>query len=327
MSKRRSTNLVFPPGTYQTPQFFWRGGDEFKEREHLQADYLQAKKEHTKAKRELEETKKEYEQVNELLSNRDKQACALASALGGGSQTTEENSKLNKQIAKLTLEISDIEDKISEASQRTQPVYISQLEKERATSYIAVEKLSHESDTLKREIDDMTQEFYALLTSQEWLDANNINAQHQIISREKAKMRQEVNRLFEEQNYAKENKKEQALRVRTDGNQHLMQLSDLSKKRDNLQNKLAKVQHERFMAQTYRRIMISSKLDIISQLNNALAELGLEQVNVEELKQKYLPDGPLPPVKKRPSTAMTNRNSRTQRSIRRPNTQHQTTRY
>ena len=281
--KKRNTGLIFPTGTYQAPAFFWRGGDEFKEQEHLQADYIQAKKENSKARRELEEVKKEYEQVNELLSNRDKQACVLASALGGVSQITEQNSKLNRQIADLTLEISEIEEKITEASQRAQPSYIAQLEKERSTSYIAVERLSHELDTIEREMNNMSQEYYTLLTSDEWLDANAINAQHQIISKEKSKVRQEVNKSFEEQNYAKENKKEQTVRVRSEGNEHLMQLTDLSQKRDAFEINLYKAQHERFMAQTYGKIVISYKLEIISQLNEALSDLGLEEINVDDI--------------------------------------------
>lgn len=313
---RRHCGLIFPPGTYQAPQFYWRGGDEFKEAEHLQSDYLQTKREHSKVKKELEEIQNEYREVNEALTNREEQAVALASSLGGASATTGENSRLNKEIAKLTVEISDIEEKITEASERTQPVYLAQLERERSQIYVAVERLTHDLESTQKEIHDLNQEYYSLLTSDEWMDANMINSQYQIINRERLKLRSEVNKHFEDQNYAKESKPDTSNRTKKSisSTANVAELLDQS---EIYQNQLNSASHNRFMAQTTRKVLVATKLDIIAQLNTILSDLNLEEVNIDELKDKYLPDGPLTPTK-RPATQLSSRGVKTARSIRRP---------
>ena len=346
---RRHLGLMFPPGTCQTPNFYWRGGDLYKEPEHLQSDYMNAKNEHSKAKKELDEVKKEYEQVSEMFASKDKQAVALASSLGGDSKTTKENAELNKQIAQLTLDISEIEEKITEASNRAMPSYIAQLERERSSTYLSVERLSHDLEKMEKEINEINNEYYSLLTSDEWLEANKNYANYHIISRERSKLRQDIKNSFEEQNYAKEDKqvvivnnddsissaktrstkektiislkKNQTMRVRSSENEHLQIISELAGKRNELQNKIYNAQHNRYMAQTYKRIMISTKLDIISQLNKALADLGQEEVNVDELEKKYLPEGSLPATRQRPATTMGKATLKSPKSTRRPMSQ------
>lgn len=314
----RRTSCVYPPGTYQTPQFFWRGGDVYKEAEHLQGEYIQAKTDYIKAKKELDEVTKEYQAVSEQFDNKEGQAVALASALGGVSSATEENAKLQKEIARLSIEINEIEQKITEAKQRSNPTYIGQLEKERATTYVSVERMQHSCDQTDKEIEEMKRELYEILTSDKWREACQINAEHNIVLREQKKLKSDVNKAFEEQNYATK-QTDGTIRVRTVDNPQLQALTGLISQRDDLQNKLFAATHDRCMAQIYRRVILSSKLDQIEQLNDVLKELNMDDdvIDVEALRQKHLPEGALSPIK-RPSTAMSKREPKGNSQIKRP---------
>lgn len=319
---RRAGSLLYPPGTYQVPHFYWRGGNEFKEAEHLEQNYYNVKKEHSKVKKQLEKVQNEYNEVRESLNYKEDQAVAIASALGGQSSTTEENSRLKSEISQVNHEINEIEEKISEAFQKTQQSHISQLEKERSQLYVAVERLVHDLEATRNEIDDLNMHYYDLLTSEAWREFNLVAAHHQITMREKNKIRSEVNRLFEEQNFAKENAKQDSpIRIRPSSNPTLASLSELIDQKDSLQNQLYNAAHNRFMAQTTRKVLIASKIDMLAQLNTILHDLGIEEVDIEYLKVKYLPEGPPSPIKiqnERPSTQLAKRSSKAQHSSRRP---------
>lgn len=317
---RRHCGLIFPPGTFQAPKFYWRGGDEFKEQEMLQAEYKQAKLEHSTVKRELEDLETKYNQAKTDLAYKDDQAVSLASALGGSSSSTGENTKLNKEIQQLTQELNEIEQKISVTLQRSQPVYMAQLEKEKSQIYVNVEQQSHDTDTTTRDIQKLSKEYFDLITSDNWLNSYEIISDHQIKAKERSKVRQEVNKLFENQNYGQEIKNEGTVRVRTTSNQHLDQLSKLIDQRDTLQNQLYHANHSRYMTQTTRNILVNSKLEILNNLNAALEELGLETNDVNALKEKYLPEAQSPssPTAKRPSSHASYRSSNNPKTIRRP---------
>lgn len=319
---RRHTGLIFPPGTFQTPKFYWRGGDEFKEQEQLQNEYNHAKQEHSQIKRELQELQSKYDQAKADLAYKDDQACSLASALGSNSATTGENAKLNKEIQQLTQEISEIEAKITQAALRAQPSYIASLEKEKSALYVTVEQQQHDADTTTRAINNLSQEFFSIITSQEWRESYLLISENQIKTKERSKIRQEVNKLFENQNYGQEIKNEATVRVRPGANQHLQELSNLIDERDALQAKLYTANHNRYMAQTTRNILIAQKLEILSQLNNALEELDLEKNDIDALREKYLPDSQMPSLK-RPSSNISRRTGSSPKTIRRPISQSQ----
>ena len=311
---RRHPSLMFPPGTCQQPKFYWRGGDEFKEQENIQKDYFLAKKEHSQAKKEFQYVQKEYEQVSQTLQSKDKQAVALASSLGGESSNTEENSKLNKQIDELTKKIRRIEEKINDATEISQPMYISQLVREKSELYVSVEKLSHEIETMEREIKSKNSEYYKCLTGDELSKFNFFIAHHHFLAKERTRIRSEVNKSFEDQNYAKVDK-DQTLRIRIDDERMINQglekdkgqqkekemtkvlqeeterrrlLQDALEKRKILQKKLEKAQLDKQMRDVDKNALITSKLNTIEQLNSVLSELELEEINVEELTKKYL---------------------------------------
>ena len=63
--QRRCVPFLFPPGTCKHTNFYWRGGDEYKEKEKIEFDYIQAKNERDKVKKELGDLEKEYEQITQ----------------------------------------------------------------------------------------------------------------------------------------------------------------------------------------------------------------------------------------------------------------------
>lgn len=307
MSKPRGT-LLYPKGTYRAQSFFWRGSDEFKETEHIQKTCATAKDDLTRVRQELEEARKEFFDVEKELNDKEKQAVTLAQSLGSSSSTTAEHAKLRRQIAELTLEIEEIQKKLSDVKAHAQPSTILQLEKERMSYFVCVENLNLNIKQTQEQIREKQLELYELLASEKWRAATNTSIEHQITMRICENVKGSVKSAFEKQNFG-DSKLQPTMKkvVNPTDNQALL---ELLQNRTELEYQCQQIEHQRCSAQIRRRVVAACLLEDLQRLDMALRSLGEEGIDIEGLRRRYLPEGPLSPMK-RPRSSGSARGSRT----------------
>jgi hypothetical protein len=82
------TALLFPRGTYKAPPFFFRGGDELKEREHIQNEYATLQSQLLIAKKSLESTRQEFHEVQLAFTEKEGQTAKIAASPPQGPSLT-----------------------------------------------------------------------------------------------------------------------------------------------------------------------------------------------------------------------------------------------
>ncbi|OHT15255.1 hypothetical protein TRFO_14297 [Tritrichomonas foetus] len=302
---KKGRTCLYPKGTYQTPSFFFRGGDEYKENEHLQSEYFAAKNECKRAKKELDEARAEYEKVKAILDDKEGHAVALAESLGGNNAVTTEHANLRKKIAELTVDIEDINHSILEAKSHASPSTVAAMDRERSSYFLTIENLQLKLEQMEKSTQNRQNKLFEIISSPEWHEAIQISCEHQIQFRINENLRLRIKNAFEQQNYGDSSQQPPLKRVIDNSN--YPELHQLLQRRHQLQIQCQEMVQERTFAQIRRRVSIATMLDELAKLDDALVSLGEEGINLNELRRMYLPDGPLTPLKRPKSSATPSR--------------------
>lgn len=335
MKKARS--LLYPKGTYQTPSFFFRGGDEFKENEHLQSEYIAAKNDLKRAKKELLEARTEYEKVKSILDDKEGRAVALAESLGGSNTITSENVQYRRQIADLAVEIDDLQYCISEARLHSSIGTIAAIDRERSSYFLNIENLQVQIQKLKNNTQEKKLRLYEIFASPEWHERTRIASEFEITYRFHEYLKKFCKSSFEQQNFgdsgsqpplkrtfdqnffsptsAKESSlattsvkssvnKDNLTQQQIASQQNLFQeLQQLINQKMMLDVQCQEIMRQRYATQIKRRVSIASLLNDIEKLDYALQDLGEEEIGINDLRRSFLPDGPFSPIKMRKQSA------------------------
>jgi hypothetical protein len=287
----RRTSLLFPRGTCKTPRFFNRD-DEFKEE---QTEDAPLQSELASAKRELEQAREEFRQAQTHLNDRDSLCASIADSIGHNDQCTPEHAELRRRIAALAIDIEETEHQIAEARAHTDPSMIAQLERERSDYLRHVESLDRELFETQERIKHTQLELFRLFASEDWRTASAMAAERQITSRILERSRTNVDKALEVQTpRAPSNPPRKVVDV---------EIQRLLEQRKLLDQQCQKAVQQRWCAQIRRRVKVASLLDDLTSLDAALRALGDEGFDVGGLRMKYLPEGPLTPLKQRAQTA------------------------
>lgn len=334
MKKARS--LLYPKGTYQTPSFFFRGGDEFKENEHLQIEYDAAKNDLKRAKKELLEARSEYEKVKAILDDKEGRAVALAESLGGSNTITTENVQYRRQIADLAVEIDELQHKIAEARLHASIGTIAAIDRERSSYFLTIENLQVKIQELKNNAQEKKLRLYEIFSSPEWHERTRIACEFEITYRFHEYLKKFCKSSFEQQNFGDSNTQpplkrtfdqkffsptstkdnpstvssmkstigKDGLTQQINSQQNLFQeLQQLLNQKMQLDVQCQEIMRQRYATQIRRRVSIASLLNDIEKLDYALQDLGEEEIGVNDLRRSFLPDGPLSPIKMRKQSA------------------------
>lgn len=336
---KNARSLLYPKGTYQTPSFFFRGGDEFKENEHLQSEYIAAKNDLKRAKKELLEARSEYEKVKSILDDKEGRAVALAESLGGSNTITTENVQYRRQIADLAVEIDELRYKINEARSHASIGTIAAIDRERSSYFLTIENLQVQIQELKNTAQEKKLRLYEIFASPEWHERTRITSEFEITYRFHEYLKKFCKSSFEQQNFgdsssqqplkrtfdqsffsptsAKENSSpvsSMKSTINKDGltqqqqqitsQQNLFQeLQQLINQRMQLDLQCQEIMRQRYETQIRRRVSIASLLNDIEKLDYALQDLGEEEIGINDLRRSFLPDGPFSPIKMRKHSA------------------------
>jgi hypothetical protein len=294
-------SLLFPRGTWQTPIFFWRGGDVFKEAEHLQSELVTAQTNLDLAKVELEEARAEFHNVQLLLNNKEGQAIAIAESFGASSSSTAEHASLRRRVAELTLDMEDLDHKIGDAIRHGHPTCLAQLERERSAHFLEIANLDRQIHGIAQRIRQCKLNQIELLVSDDFHRASIVTVEHEIGVRIHEFLRSQTHQAFEAQNCT-ETPRVPVIPVDTTSTD-ARKLQLLLNQRMDLEADYLIAHQQRAFAQIRRRVIISALLDDIALLDAALQAIGQESLNVEQLRQSYLPEGPFSPLATQKMTA------------------------
>jgi DNA repair exonuclease SbcCD ATPase subunit len=275
------------------PRIFRSDHDE-KHHESLQTALASAQRDLSQAKREHDSARKEFSQVEQILNNTKSSAASLTTFLGCGVSGPTDHSSLCLKAAELMVELEDVEYRLSEAKDRTQPAALSRVERECADAHLNLEHLNARLNEMRQRIASGRRELFMILTSEDWAKASEAETERQIADRI-------YKHLKSEMKHAAGNADPP---VPTAPTCHVHAgRARLIRRKLELELQIHEATIERACAQIRRKVTIGTLLDDLAKLDAALRALGLEGLNLKELKQKHLPEGPLTPLKRPMSSA------------------------
>jgi DNA repair exonuclease SbcCD ATPase subunit len=281
-------SLLFPRGTPKAPIFFDREDDDIKEPDHVQDKLAAARRNLSRAKRELESAQKELTQVQQLLDDTDSQAAALADSLSRGISSTPDHAAVRHRVARLTIELEDLQYQISDAQHHCQPPTIAQLERKRADVDQRIESLRSQLSETQQAIRDSQFELFGIFASENWRQASDAAADREIADRVHVHLQSQVKRALEAETTPAPSEAQRELPV----------VQRLLHRKMELEQPLHEAQFQRCCAQIRRRVTIATLLDDLTRLDTSLRALGQEGFSLSDLRKKYLPEGPLSPLKR-----------------------------
>ena len=99
-----------PASQYRKPEFYWRGGDKYREQEYITDEYKKALMEYRLAEQEYRQVELEVSQASSTLSERSGYTQALAGFLDGDTEGFTEENELKQELFQLE---QDIREKMS----------------------------------------------------------------------------------------------------------------------------------------------------------------------------------------------------------------------
>ena len=296
--------------------FFFRGGDEFNESERLKNELSTAQFDLKRAKRELEDAQREYDKVKAILDDREGHAVALAESLGGTSFVTSEHAQLRRKIAKLTVDIEDISRSIDEARTHASIGTVSAMDRERATYFLNIENLHVKIKKTQSSRQKQQVKLFRIIASDEWREASIKRCENQIQMRINEQLRKHVKHAFEQQNYGDNIQNTQIHKFVDNNSISSPEIQQLLQQRFLLNMQCQELTFQRTFSQIKRRVSIAAILDDLEKVGQILEAVGEEGINIEDLRKKYLPDGPLTPIKRASSgTTSQNRSKASSRAV------------
>lgn len=121
-----------PPSQHQMPMFYWRGGNELKEKEYLEAEYYKLLLDKAKAEEDLKLSEEELTKVKNTLVEREGYTNALASFLDSDTAGATEEIRLKKELEEIKKKTEEADIELQKYTSQAQPAVASSLQKEKA---------------------------------------------------------------------------------------------------------------------------------------------------------------------------------------------------
>ena len=279
-----SRSLLYPKGTYKTQQFYFRGDDIHHEPEFFDQEYRLVKEKYLKIQEEFENEKKNYENLNKELSKKDGYTIALASALGDGSSSTEQNSKLRNELNEYTNNIEKLEEIIKEIKNQIHPSLISNLNKEKAFYHAEIEHLHITIKENQKNIQLIKEDMINIVISEKFYKSHIIISEFYSFKRILNQIKNELDNTFNKFNNTQNNSKK---------NRFSMDLIPpgflilFNKKTEAILERDKLIRIKEFLnlrTQSTSKVLI----DQIETMNQVLVSLGGEIFDIEGMRNLFL---------------------------------------
>lgn len=193
---KRTVALIHPKGTYSTVDFYYRGGDIFREQEYLISEgkrlkeaYKNAKSANASAKDDLKAVESELDFANQCIET-------LAGNFGMEPHETTQHMQIQKKISHLTSELDDISKKIEDIRRKASDSEATSMRHEQLAFVPVFEALHHEIEKYQQKIKEAERRLHKLVISSKYAYA--IDAYSEMIVAEKTKqyLKQTISHKF-----------------------------------------------------------------------------------------------------------------------------------
>lgn len=286
MSGKRAIGLAYPKGTCRVVPFYFRGDDPYKEQEFLQAEYQHNLKLLHKKEIELEKTQQEYDKMQNEQQFCNNYASNIARNLGESSKITTEHVKLLEELADLQQQHVEIQEQINVLKYWTNPIEMDHLLKEEASLTPEIDQRSHFLEERNAEIDEMKRRIVDLSISEDYQLSVSSEVEARVAQQCRNRLKQSLNRLRNGLNGGKSKDNGVRTAMANEVTRSNASVIDLSGTKTDVRLELEEVLLKKKLAEMHRRASIKASVGIIEYLNEVLAMVGGEPVNMAEVRSK-----------------------------------------
>ena len=274
-----------PTSQYKKPEFYWRGGNTYREQEYITDEYKKALAEYRLAELELKQIEAEVADADVKLNERQGYTTALAEYLDGDTDGFTEEFQLKQDLSRIEREIKDDEDRLESLQAVHNPAVAAGLQKEKAYYMIEIQRGTKSICLASEEAKNAKEQLAACTVNSKYRQARMLEFQLDKVQRKKKYLRGLVTRTKNQFDKTRPPQSLNTNEARTERYAYL----------DGIEMKMAMAMYEE---KKHRRPnkhanYINFLIDQIEELNARMSEIGLESemVDTEQLRQKYLGNG------------------------------------
>ena len=273
-----------PASQYRKPEFYWRGGNKYREQEYITDEYKKALMEYRLAEQEYRQVETEVSQASTTLSERSGYTQALAGFLDGDTDGFTEENELKQKLFQLEQEIREQENELEKRQAVHNPAVASGLQKEKAYYLIEIQRGTKSICLAEEESEMAREQLSACTVNNKYRTALQLEFQLDKLQRKKKFLRSLVNKTKYQFDTMKPNPPQNTQQAKDEraayheGIDLKLQVLEAEEKLERRPQKHA----------NYLNFLI----DQIEELNIRMSEIGLEDeiVDTEALRNKYFGD-------------------------------------
>lgn len=274
-----------PQSQYRKPEFYWRGGDKYREQEYVTDEYKKALADYRIAEQELRVVKEEVAAASETLNERDGYTSALAGFMDDDADGYQTEVELKQELARLEREIHEHEEELQRRQAVHNPAVAGGLQKEKAYYLIEIQRGAKAIDNAYEESVHAREQLAACAVNNRYRNALQLEFQLDKVARKKRFLRSLVNKT----KYTFDTRRPVAA----------VQTNDARTQRIVLQNgidlkmSLARAEEKKERRRAKHANQINFLICQIEELNIRMSDIGMESdvVDTEPLRSKYLGTG------------------------------------
>lgn len=273
-----------PASQYRKPEFYWRGGNKYREQEYITDEYKKALMEYRLAEQEYRQVEAEVSQASTTLSERTGYTQALAGFLDGDTEGFTEENELKQKLFQLEQEIREHENELEKRQEVHNPAVASGLQKEKAYYLIEIQRGTKSICLAEEESQTAREQLSACTVNNKYRTALQLEFQLDKLQRKKKFLRNLVNKTKYQFDTMKPNPPQNTAEAKTERALYHEGI-DL---KINVQEAEEKLERRPQKHANYINFLI----DQIEELNIRMSEIGLDDdiVDTESLRQKYFGD-------------------------------------
>ncbi|KAK8844957.1 hypothetical protein M9Y10_021130 [Tritrichomonas musculus] len=273
-----------PASQYRKPEFYWRGGDKYREQEYITDEYKKALMEYRLAEQEYRQVELEVSQASSTLSERSGYTQALAGFLDGDTEGFTEENELKQELFQLEQDIREQENELEKRQAVHNPAVASGLQKEKAYYLIEIQRGTKSICLAEEESEMAREQLSACTVNNKYSTALQLEFQLDKLQRKKKFLRSLVNKTKYQFDTMKPNPPQNTSQAKEERAAYHENI-DLKLQVQEAEEKLDRRPQKHI---NYLNFLIGQ----IELLNVRMSEIGLEDeiVDTEELRSKYFGD-------------------------------------
>ena len=193
---KRTVALIHPKGTHSTVDFYYRGGDVFKEQEYLIGEGKRLKEAYRKAKLANSSAKEDLRAAEAELEFISQCTVTMAENFGPTSYETTQHAQIQKRINDLTSELDDITKKLKDMRKVVSTNEIFSMKHEQFTYAPSFEALHHEIEKYKQKIQSTENQLYKLVISPKYAYAIDAHSEMVVAEKTRQHLKQAISQKF-----------------------------------------------------------------------------------------------------------------------------------